>query len=242
MLSRVGAPAGVRLACQLRPGRDVAVVPLLPATAAPRHGFRKPAYHQGAEREIAILFADLRAFTQFAESKLPYDVVFVINQYFAAMGAAVEGAGGRLDKFIGDGEMALFGIDRGLEAGARRSLEAARRMALALVEINTGLRHDLGESLRMGIGIHAGPCVVGEMGYRDVVSMTAIGDAVNTASRLEALTKEFGCQLVVSEVVAAAGIDLGAYPKHAIQVRGRAEPLNVYIVEDATTLPITPPA
>ena len=238
VLQRVGAPDGVRLACQLKPMRDIEVVPLLPATAQPRDGFRKPRYHQGSEREIAILFADLRAFTQFSENKLPYDVVFVINQYFRGMGDAITGTGGRLDKFIGDGVMALFGVEAGRDQGCREALNAARQMAAALTEMNARLIKDMGETLRMGIGIHAGACVVGEMGYREVTSVTAIGDAVNTASRLETLTKDYACQLVVSETVAtAAGVDLSHFPRHLIQVRGRAEPLTIYVIEDASQLP-----
>ena len=77
-------------------------------------------FAQGSEREIAILFVDIRGFTGLAEGRLPYDVVFVLNRYFAAMGRAVEAAGGRVDKFIGDGVMALFGIESGPEPPAER--------------------------------------------------------------------------------------------------------------------------
>ena len=113
VLHRVGAAPDVRLACQLRPRGDLRVTPLLPATAQARDGFRRPGYLHGAEREIAILFGDLRAFTKLSEKKLPYDLVFLLNRYFAEMGHAVEAAGGRIDKFIGDGVMALFGLDSG---------------------------------------------------------------------------------------------------------------------------------
>jgi adenylate cyclase len=209
----------------------------LPANAQPRDGLRRPQYQQGSEQEIAILFGDLRAFTRFSENKLPYDVVFVINQYFRRMGDAVEGAGGRIDKFIGDGVMALFGVESGTRRGCREALAAAAGMAEALAELNALLEKDLGETLRMGIGIHAGPSVVGEMGYRNAISVTAMGDAVNIASRLEVATKDYACQLVVSEAVAkAAAIDLSVFPRHEIQVRGRAEPLTVYAIDDATSL------
>ncbi len=124
----------MRLACQLRPSGDLQVTPLLPPNAVARDGFRRPDYLQGMEKEIAILFADIRAFTQLSEQKLPYDVVFLLNRYFAEMGRAVEGAGGRIDKFIGDGVMALFGLDSGVEAGCREALAAARAMAERLVE------------------------------------------------------------------------------------------------------------
>ncbi len=238
VLRRVGAPAGVRLACQLAPTANVAVVPLLPPGAQPRHGFGRPGYLQGSEREIAILFADLRAFTKFSESKLPYDVVFIMNQYFRYMGTAIEQAGGRVDKFIGDGVMALFGLETGPEHGCRDALAAARGMAAALDDMNRNLESDLAEPMRIGIGLHVGSVIVGEMGYAAAVSVTAIGDPVNTASRLEAAAKEFGCQLVVSRRLAErAGADLTAFPARQIEIRGRAEPLDVHLVEDASTLP-----
>ncbi len=238
VLARVGAAEGVRLACQLRPLRDVMVTPLLPPNASPRDAYGRPRHYQGAEREIAILFADIRAFTNFADQRLPYDVVFVINQYFRAMGDAVEQAGGRLDKFIGDGVMALFGVDGTPEEGARQALAAAANMSRAMDELNERVMKDMGESLRIGIGIHLGAAVVGEMGYRRVVSVTAIGDAVNTASRLEPLTKDFGCELVVSaDLAARAGADLSAFPSHQVEIRGVREAMTVYAIPRAQDLP-----
>jgi len=238
VLRRVGATEGVRLACQTRPGGDVTIIPLLPANAQPRDGFSRPAYLQGSERDIAILFADLRSFTKFSEQKLPYDVVFVINQYFRYMGTAIESADGKLDKFIGDGVMALFGIESGPEQGCRDVLKAARQMSQALIEMNQSLKNDLPDPMRIGIGIHVGSVIVGEMGYASAVSLTAIGDAVNTASRLEVANKEFGSQLVVSRRVAeTAGVDLSAFPSHELEVRGRQEPLTVYVLDDANDLP-----
>ncbi len=176
VLHRVGAAPDVRLACQLRPQGDLRVTPLLPATAQASDGFRRPGYLHGAEREIAILFADLRAFTQLSEHKLPYDLVFLLNRYFAEMGHAVEAAGGRIDKFIGDGVMALFGLDSGVEAGCREALAAARGMSERMQSLNAALIHDHAEPLRIGIGIHTGPAIVGEMGYGKAVSITAVGD------------------------------------------------------------------
>lgn len=237
VLARIGAPEGVRLACQLRPTHDLQVTPLLPPTASARDGFQRPADHQGSEREIAILFADLRAFTRFSEKKLPYDVVFVMNQYFRAMGEAIEHAGGRVDKFIGDGVMALFGLDTDSGRGCAQALVAARDMSIALRQLNQNLANDLSEPLRIGIGIHAGTVIVGEMGHGRVMSVTAIGDAVNTASRLETITKEFGAQLVVSRRVGKrAGVNLKVFPRMDLDVRGRTEPLAAYIVADAQDL------
>lgn len=237
VLRRVGAPDEVRLACQLRPQEGCSVLPLLPANATARDGFQKPGYLQGAEREIAILFADLRSFTKFSEQKLPYDVVFVINQYFRHMGSAVEQAGGSLDKFIGDGVMALFGIETGPEDGARKALQAARLMAQALEEMNTNLQNDLPNPFRLGIGIHIGEAIVGEMGYRQAVSITAIGDAVNTASRLESANKDFGSQLIFSNRLArVGGIDVSGLRHEEIMVRGREEAMEILVLDDARDL------
>jgi len=178
VLDRVGAPPGVRLACQTRPTKPVEIVLLLPATATTRDAGARPGYLQGREQEIAILFADMRAFTQLAHKKLPYDTVFLLNRYFRAMGMAVDSTGGHLDKFIGDGVMALFGIGDGPADGSKRALAAARQMSLNLVELNRSLGPELNEPLRIGIGIHAGPAIVGEMGYARATTLTAIGDAV----------------------------------------------------------------
>ena len=114
VLSRVGAPSNVRLACQLRPppGR-YRITPLLPASAGPIEAYRRQPQAHGGERYVAILFADLRGFTRMAESRLPYDVVFLLNRYFEAMGEAIERAGGIANQFTGDGVMALFGVASG---------------------------------------------------------------------------------------------------------------------------------
>ncbi len=116
-------------------------------------------------------------------------------------------------------------------------------MALALDELNRELADDLREPLKIGIGLHAGPVILGEMGYRRVTSLTAIGDAVNVASRLEALTKEVGAQLVVSAALAErAGVDLADHELRQIEIRGRRRPLRIRVVADARSLPVAGPA
>lgn len=238
VLRRVGAPLGTRLACQSIPSGDVSVIPLLPATATVRQAFNQPAYLQGQEKEIAILFADLRAFTKFSEQKLPYDVVFVINQYFRHMGEAIEENGGHLDKFIGDGVMALFGLNENSKTASRMALNAARSMSKELEIMNENLKSDLPAPLRIGIGIHVGQVIVGQMGYGIATSITAIGDPVNTASRLESLTKEYSCQLIFSDKVAnLVAEDFSELAHESTEIRGRVEPLGIYIVEDAQRLP-----
>jgi len=239
VLARIAAPDGVRLACQLRPTHDLAVIPLLPAAAGPQDLRTQVNPGQGIERDVAVLFADLRAFTRLAEGRLPYDVVFLLNQYFKAMGRAIEAHGGRVDKFIGDGIMALFGIDQEPDTACRQALAAARAMGFALEQLNRELAHDLPEPLRIAISLHVGPAILGEMGYRRATSLTAVGDTVNVAARLEALTKEFDVQLVTSTRLAErAGVDLGAFEERRIEIRGRRRPLRVRLVGDARALPV----
>jgi len=239
VLARVGAAPNVRLACQLRPRADICVVPLLPSTATTRDARTRAESRnaQGQEREIAILFADLRGFTRISEHKLPYDVVFVLNRYFEAMGRAIEEAGGHVDKFIGDGVMALFGTTGDIRLGARQALDAARRMSRNLAELNATLVHDLETPLKLGIGIHVGPAIVGEMGYGRTVSLTAIGDSVNTASRIEALTKDFAAELVVSDsAAAAAGLDRSRWRQEITAIRGRDTMVEVIVIPSAADL------
>ena len=238
VLRRIGATANVRLACQLRPKGTVDVTPLLPPFAYAMDGRRRVDFAQGSEREIAILFADIRGFTALSEGRLPYDVVFILNRYFAAVGRAVESAGGRVDKFLGDGVMALFGIESGAQQGCREALTAARLMSERMGELNASLRGEIERPLRIGIGIHAGPIIIGEMGYGGATAMTAIGDAVNTASRLEELTKEYTVELVVSEaVVSRAGFDLSGFPRQEVEIRGKTETLAVRTLASAAELP-----
>ena len=238
VLRRIGAIANVRLACQLRPKGTVDVTPLLPPFAYAMDGRRRVDFAQGSEREIAILFADIRGFTALSEGRLPYDVVFILNRYFAAVGRAVESAGGRVDKFLGDGVMALFGIESGAQQGCREALTAARLMSERMGELNASLRGEIERPLRIGIGIHAGPIIIGEMGYGGATAMTAIGDAVNTASRLEELTKEYTVELVVSEaVVSRAGFDLSGFPRQEVEIRGKTQTLAVRTLTSAAELP-----
>jgi len=237
VLQRIGAPPNVRLACQLRPTGAIAVAPLLPANAQARDGFGQPAYLAGQERTIAVLFADLRTFTGIAEHKLPYDLVFLLNSYFETVGECITGAGGMVDKFIGDGVMALFGVEAGPQEGCRQALVAARGMVEQVSRLSESLADEIAQPLKIGIGIHCGPAVVGRMGYGTTVHVTAIGDAVNVASRLQDSTKEYNCQLVISEEVAKqSGLNTIEFTGHELTVRNRKEALIIFVVEDVAAL------
>jgi len=237
VLGRLGVPPDVRLACQLRPASDLLVVPLLPATATAADGRPPDDAHRGREQEIAVLFADLRGFTRLAEHRLPYDVVFFLNRYFEAVGGAIQREGGVANQYTGDGVMALFGLDAGPVEGCRHALAAAGEMVRSVSGLSEALAADLGEPLRIGIGIHTGPAVVGRMGYGDAVYLTAVGDTVHVAARLEALTKEYDCELVISEAVAQrAGVSTTDLARHELTLRNRREPLAVFVVEQAAAV------
>jgi adenylate cyclase len=239
VLGRVGAPVHVRLACQVRPRRDLAVVPLVPVGAGPAAavGDGAGAHRDGRELSIAVLFADLRGFTRLAERKLPYDVVFILNRYFETVGGAITDVGGIVNQFTGDGVMALFGVDTGPEDGCRQAVRAAAAMVARVHEMSRTLADDLATPLRLGIGIHVGPAVVGQMGYATTTYLTAVGDTVHVAARLEALTKEYGTELVLSEEVAVlAGLDVSDHARHELTVRNREAPLAVFVAPSAGRL------
>jgi adenylate cyclase len=231
VLERINAPDDVRLACQTRPQEDLKAWPLLTPCADQPDVLTAVDSRHGQELVVAVLFADLRGFTAFSEKRLPFDVLFVLNRYFRFMGTAIEEEGGRLDKFIGDGIMALFGLDGDPQKGCQNALKAAKAMGRELEKLNYSLDDELDDPLRIGIGIHVGNVIVGEMGHGSARQLTAIGDTVNSASRLESLTKEHGAQLVVSQdVTQRAGVDMEDYPLMELNIRGRSDPLAARVV------------
>lgn len=238
VLRQIGAAENIRLACQTFPQADCRVYPILPSDTNVKN-FADRRFLQGSDRKVAILFADLRGFTSFAEHRLPFDVVFVLNQYFQAVGRSIETRGGYLDKFIGDGAMALFGLDVPLKTACRQALEAAWEMGRELEHLNRRLAAELPQPLQIGIGLHCGDAIVAKMGYKHTNHLTAIGDAVNTAARLEALTKDFGAQLVVSaEVAERAGFDLASFASTDVMIRGKTATLRAHVVPLVDQLPV----
>ncbi len=234
VLAKLDLPENVRLACQVHPRADITCEPLLPPDVTAKEAMTPGQFMHGQEMTITVMFADLRGFTKLSESKLPFDVVFMLNQYFQSMGTAIEAAGGRVDKFIGDGIMALFGANEQQENSALQALVAAQQMSVRLEKINEQLKNDLREPLRLGIGIHQGHAIVGTMGHGAATQITAIGDTVNTAARMESMTKEFGIQLLVSsEIEKAAGVDLGAFELADVTIRGRDQSLSARKIPSA---------
>jgi adenylate cyclase len=206
LADRLGFAAHLRLACQTIANADLTVRRLVlddddielvdqrPRDAAPLMA--------GEERELAILFADISGFTSFSEALPPHDVVHVLNRFFHAMGRAIAQFGGCIDNYMGDGLMALFGLREAASETVGNAPEQAVRAGLAMLvamdELKPYLETAYGRSFDMRIGIHYGEAVVGSVGAIGRERVTAIGDAVNLASRIESANKLFGTRLLLS--------------------------------------------
>ncbi len=243
VLNRVGAPANVRLACQLRPTTNLTISTLLPANMDANQSARADKYLWGVEQDVTLLFCDIRGFTTMSEGRLSFDVVFLLNQFLGRMAEAIEDTGGFVDKFMGDGIMAIFGMDEPVQDGARRAIAAARAMGGALDALNQSLREELPAPLSMGIGLHTGPAILGRIGAaarsETLAPLTALGATVNLASRLESKTKDLAVQTIVSaDCMTAAALTPGdRVTQQTIEVRGMVTPVAVWTALRATDLP-----
>jgi adenylate cyclase len=158
-----------------------------------------------ADRKRAcVLFSDIRGFTKRGEGMPAERLVEMLNSYFSVMSEVVHKHHGTVDKFIGDGMMAIFGAPKPLQHPERNALEAAQEMIERLAEVNAELKALGEEPIRIGIGLHSGEIVVGYIGSRARSNYTAIGDVVNVASRLEGLSKTAGHSIICSKAVAEA--------------------------------------
>jgi adenylate cyclase len=238
-LERIGATPGMRLACQIRPTQDISVMPLLAADSSGADGTVRGGL-EGSERLITVVFVDMRGSTTLGEAKLPYDVLFILNQFFHEMTKALVATNGHYSQFTGDGLMALYGLRAADPAtGAADALRGAREMLSRLEQLNHQLRGDLPEPLRIGIGIHYSTAIVGAMGPPRSQIITAIGDTVNTCARLESLTKEYDGLVVISRPAAeAAGLDLTGRELHQAPVKGRMEQVQFYVLKSLAELQI----
>lgn len=238
VLGRVGAAdPSIRLACQLRPERDLSFFQLfLPHTVSSDSHASNPT-RIGQERYLVSMFVDMRGSTKLAEKRLPFDTVFIVNRFLGAVSQAVLESGGQPNQFVGDGMLALFGLAASKPEACRQALRAATMIAANVDELNKFLEHDLREPIRFGIGINGGEVIVGDIGYRDHMVFTALGDPVNVAARLQDMTKALSCEVVISdEVRVTAGVGADALPQQEVAIRGRNEPMIVRSVTDARTL------
>jgi adenylate cyclase len=239
VLNRVGAGAdpAIRLACQLRPETDLSFFQIfLPQITAATLRGSSPS-RIGEERYLVSMFVDMRGSTKLAEKRLPFDTVFIVNRFLGAVSQAVVECGGQPNQFVGDGQLALFGLSTSPQAACRQALRAAAMISANVDELNQFLSHDLREPIRFGIGIHGGEVIIGDIGYRDHMVFTALGDAVNVAARLQDMTKSLACEAVISEEVRiTAGLADNDLPQQEVAIRGRAEPMIVRSVAHAKTL------
>ncbi|HET7911522.1 MAG TPA: adenylate/guanylate cyclase domain-containing protein, partial [Pseudolabrys sp.] len=227
----------IRLACQLRPQSDIGVIPILPSSMNANLLRKGRRMNIGKERYIVSMFVDMRGSTKLAEARLPFDVVFLINRFLAAVSQAALDAGGQPNQFIGDGTLALFGLETAPETACRQALRAAAKVAANVEQMNRQLKADLREPIQYGIGIHGGVVIVGDIGFKDHTVFTALGDPVNVAARLQDLTKSLNCKVVISEdVCVTAGIAVDALARQQVVIRGRDEPMIVRCVDDPAEL------
>jgi len=228
VLATLKVGPSVRLACQLRPERDLAFAPVLPPNAPVSRAYPHNRTHAADERFIVAMFVDMRGSTRLAERRLPYDTVFVINRFHEAVGNAIVAAGGATNQLLGDGVLALFGLRTEPSEASRQAMRAAVGIAFNITALNRFMEHDLGEPVRFGIGIHGGTAIVGDIGYQDHTVFTAVGDPVNTAARLQDQAKVLNAEVVMSdEVFRAAGLADDALPQQEVFVAGRAAPVRV---------------
>jgi adenylate cyclase len=238
VLNRVGASdPSIRLACQLRPTQDLSFFQLFMPHAMSANAHASQPHRIGQERYLVSMFVDMRGSTKLAENRLPFDTVFIVNRFLGAVSQAVIECGGQPNQFVGDGQLALFGLQATPQIACRQALRAAAMIAANVDELNRFLSHDLHEPIRFGIGIHGGEVIIGDIGYRDHMVFTALGDAVNVAARLQDMTKNLACEVIFSEEVrVTAGLAADSLPQQEVAIRGRIEPMIVRSVTSAKTL------
>jgi adenylate cyclase len=239
VLARVGTSANpaIRLACQLRPKADVAVIPLLPANVGADFVRNRSRVHIGAEQYVVSMFIDMRGSTKLAESHLPFDTVFLINRFLEAASQAVIDAGGQLNQFVGDGLLALFGLHAEPATACRQAIRAAAIVASNVEYMNHEFASELEQPVQFGIGIHGGEVIIGDIGFRDHTVFTALGDPVNVAARLQDMTKAHNCTVIISEeVYSRAGIPPDRLSRTEVSIRGRDQAMTVCTVTDPALL------
>ncbi len=188
----------------------------------------------GETRAVAILFSDIRSFTNISEKNKPDVLVAFLNRYFSTMVEIIKKHGGTIDKFIGDAIMAEFGTPVSYEDNCRRAVAAAYEMREALPSVELGdLVMPEGMTFNIGIGIHYGDVIVGSIGSKDKTDYSVIGDSVNLASRLEGLTKSYGSQILVSQsVLEDAGENFFCFRYlDDVRVKGKKNAVPIYAVD-----------
>ena len=185
----------------------------------------------GTRRHVAVMFTDIRKFTPLTERVEPEAVVSFLNEYFTLMVDIVFRYGGTLDKYIGDGLMAVFGAPFPVDDAPGRAVMAGIEMVEALKRLNESRRFDLGE-IQMGVGIATGTVISGNIGSMQRMEFTCVGDTVNTAARLEQLNKEINSQILICQSThASLGNSIPTRPAPVVAVRGKSREVRAFVVE-----------
>ena len=233
-LNALGAPNNTRLACQVRPQGDTNVFRVFQKNG---NRGRAPA-SQGKEAQLAVLFLDIRSFTARTDGQLPYDIVFLLNRFFDEIVPPILAANGTIDKYMGDGLMAVFET-KDKSSSARSAIRAVKGVGSALLKFNKTLRTEGSAPIKIGIGVHLGTVVLGEIGAAGKAPRTLIGDTVNIASRLESHTKTNGVQALISlDTLDAAEFWAPDDYVVSLNLRGREAPLKALQLIDASNTEI----
>ncbi len=182
----------------------------------------------GEEREITVLFSDIRNFTGLCETMSPSDMLVLLNRYLTCMSHAIEAQSGVIDKYIGDAIMALFGAPIAQPESPVNAVQSALAMIEELTQLNQVLAAEGSATLAIGIGINTGIVVAGNMGSRHRLNYTVIGDGVNLASRLESLTKKYGVSIIVSESTRHACPNVPFRELDKVRVKGKKQPVAIF--------------
>jgi adenylate cyclase len=183
------------------------------------------------------MFVDMRGSTTLSEVRLPFDVVFLINRFVDATSRGISEAGGQPSNFLGDGILALFGLESDPKTASRQAIRAAALVASNIAHLNHQFATEVRESIQYGIGINGGEVIVGDVGFRGRTVFTALGDSVNVAARLQEMTKTLDCRVIIAdEVCRAAGLAEDALVQTEVEIRGQNKRMAVRTETDPTVL------
>ncbi|TGK87795.1 guanylate cyclase [Leptospira noumeaensis] len=245
LADRKGWPSEIRLACQTEVFGDISLRRIIKDNKDLKTvTSESKSSKTGEECYAVILFLDIKGFTSFTESSLPYDVVFVLNRFFQEMSEPILNNGGEIDKFIGDGILAFFqlknkdevtkneeSLEKAKQETIRSAIRACLRMFDQLKKFNLEMKDRFNFTFDIRIGLHAGNVIYGDIGHSEYKSQTVLGDTVNVASRLEALNKKTNTNFLISdEIYNLIGENLSVDKKVITRLRGKSEKMAAYSV------------